>query len=112
RAQPDVVLRYVRAYAQGVLRFRADGKFGVEVIRKYSGETDREVLEAAYLYFSQLMAGTMYPTPEGVATAPRMLHRPRVLPRPPPPAGVLGQGPVAPLPRAGVSGGLPGLAGG
>src|SRR5207244_1388066 len=55
KGHPDVVLRYVRAYAQGVYRFRADGAFGVEVIRKYSGETDREVLEASYLYFSQLM---------------------------------------------------------
>src|SRR5207249_1292367 len=75
RSRPDVVLRYVRAYAQGVYRFRADGKFGIEVIRKYSGETDREILEASYLYFSQLMAGTMYPTPEGVTAAARMLHR-------------------------------------
>src|SRR5260370_26236141 len=66
KARPDVVLRYVRAYAQGVYRFRADGKFGVEVIRKYSGDTDREGLDASYLYFSELMGGTMYPTPEGV----------------------------------------------
>jgi len=112
RAQPDVVLRYVRAYAQGVLRFRADGKFGVEVIRKYSGETDREVLEAAYLYFSQLMAGTMYPTPEGVATAARMLHRLGVIPRLPAPEEFIDQEPVAQLHREGFFRRLTGLAGG
>jgi ABC-type nitrate/sulfonate/bicarbonate transport system substrate-binding protein len=109
RSQPDVVLRYVRAYAQGVYRFRADGKFGVEVIRKYSGETDREVLEAAYLYFSQLMAGTMYPTPEGVTAAARLLHRLGVIPRVPAPGDFIDQEPVAQLHREGFFRHLTGL---
>jgi len=109
RSRPDVVLRYVRAYAQGVYRFRADGKFGVEVIRKYSGETDREVLEASYLYFSQLMAGTMYPTPEGVTAAARMLHRLGVIPRVPAPGDFIDQEPVAQLHREGFFRRLTGL---
>ena len=109
RSRPDVVLRYVRAYAQGVYRFRADGKFGVEVIRKYSGETDREVLEASYLYFSQLMAGTMYPTPEGVSAAARMLHRLGVIPRVPAPGDFIDQEPVAQLHREGFFHRLTGL---
>ena len=109
RSRPDVVLRYVRAYAQGVYRFRADGKFGVEVIRKYSGETDREVLEASYLYFSQLMAGTMYPTPEGVTAAARMLHRLGVIPRVPAPGDFIDQEPVAQLHREGFFHRLTGL---
>jgi NitT/TauT family transport system substrate-binding protein len=109
RSRPDVVLRYVRAYAQGVYRFRADGKFGVEVIRKYSGETDREILEASYLYFSQLMAGTMYPTPEGVTAAARMLHRLGVIPRLPAPGDFIDQEPVAQLHREGFFRRLTGL---
>jgi ABC-type nitrate/sulfonate/bicarbonate transport system substrate-binding protein len=109
RAQPDVVLRYVRAYAQGVYRFRTDGKFGVEVIRKYSGETDREILEAAYLYFSQLMAGTMYPTPEGVTTAAQMLHRLGVIPHLPAAGEFIDQEPVAQLHREGFFRRLTGL---
>ncbi|HKB25155.1 MAG TPA: ABC transporter substrate-binding protein [Methylomirabilota bacterium] len=111
KARPDVVLRYVRAYAQGVYRFRADGKFGVEVIRKYSGETDREVLEASYLYFSELMGGTMYPTPEGVRTAAQMLHRLGVIPRLPAPEDVIDQEPVARLHREGLFRRLTGLEG-
>ncbi len=109
RSRPDVVLRYVRAYAQGVYRFRADGKFGIEVIRKYSGETDREILEASYLYFSQLMAGTMYPTPEGVTAAARMLHRLGVIPRLPAPGDFIDQEPVAQLHREGFFRRLTGL---
>jgi ABC-type nitrate/sulfonate/bicarbonate transport system substrate-binding protein len=111
RARPDVALRYVRAYAQGLYRFRADGKFGIEVIRKYSGETDREVLEAAYLYFSQLMGGTMYPTPEGVTTAARLLHRLGVIPRVPAPGDFIDQEPVAQLHREGFFRRLTGLEG-
>jgi ABC-type nitrate/sulfonate/bicarbonate transport system substrate-binding protein len=110
-ARPEVVLRYVRAYAQGVHRFRADGRFGVEVIRKYSGETDREILEAAYLYFSQLMGGTMYPTPEGVRTAAQMLHRLGVIPRLPAADEFIDQEPVAQLHRDGFFRRLTGLAG-
>jgi len=111
RARPDVALRYVRAYAQGLYRFRADGKFGIEVIRKYSGETDREVLEAAYLYFSQLMGGTMYPTPEGVTTAARLLHRLGAIPRVPAPGDFIDQEPVAQLHREGFFRRLTGLEG-
>jgi ABC-type nitrate/sulfonate/bicarbonate transport system substrate-binding protein len=111
RARPDVALRYVRAYAQGLYRFRADGKFGIEVIRKYSGETDRDVLEAAYLYFSQLMGGTMYPTPEGVTTAARLLHRLGVIPRVPAPGDFIDQEPVAQLHREGFFRRLTGLEG-
>ena len=109
-ARPDVVDRYVRAYCQGVYRFRADGAFGIEVIRKYSGETDGDVLEAAYLYFSQLMGGTMYPTPEGVATAARLLHRLGVIPRLPAPEEFIDQEPVTRLHREGFFRGLVGLA--
>jgi NitT/TauT family transport system substrate-binding protein len=109
-ARPDVVDRYVRAYCQGVYRFRADGPFGIQVIRKYSGETDREVLEAAYLYFSQLMGGTMYPTPEGVATAVRLLHQLGVVPGLPAPAEFIDQEPIARLHREGFFRGLVGLA--
>jgi len=111
RARPDVALRYVRAYAQGLYRFRADGKFGIEVIRKYSGETDREVLETAYLYFSQLMGGTMYPTPEGVTTAARLLHRLGAIPRVPAPGDFIDQEPVAQLHREGFFRRLTGLEG-
>lgn len=111
RSRPDVALRYVRAYAQGLYRFRADGKFGIEVIRKYSGETDREVLEAAYLYFSQLMGGTMYPTPEGVTTAARLLHRLGAIPRVPAPGDFIDPEPVAQLHREGFFRRLTGLEG-
>jgi ABC-type nitrate/sulfonate/bicarbonate transport system substrate-binding protein len=108
-ARPDVVDRYVRAYCRGVYRFRADGTFGIQVIRKYSGETDHEILEAAYLYFSQLMGGTMYPTPEGVATAARLLHRLGVIPGQPAPEAFIDQEPIARLHREGFFRGLVGL---
>jgi len=36
-SRPDVVDRYVRAYCQGVYRFRADGPFGIEFIDQEPG---------------------------------------------------------------------------
>ena len=85
KAHPGTVLKYVRAYAQGVYRFRTDGKFGVNVIRKYSGETDLSILESTYVLFARLMGGMMFPSLEGVRTAGQALYKLNVIPRLPAP---------------------------
>lgn len=100
--RPEIVLKYARAYAEGVYRFRTDATFGIQVIRQYSGETDRSILEMTYVWFARLMAATMFPSPEGVRTAAQILHRLGVIPRLPTADEFIDQGPVAQLEREGL----------
>jgi len=74
-SKPDLALAYVRAYCRGVHRFRFDAAFGIEVLRKYTGETDRAILEPTWIYFSRLMGGTMFPSVEGMRGASQVLAK-------------------------------------
>jgi NitT/TauT family transport system substrate-binding protein len=114
RIRPDFVRRYVRAYCRGVYRFRTDARFGVNVLRKYTGETDEAILASTYVLFARLMGGMMFPSVEGVRAAGRVLHELGVIPRLPSPEEFLDLEPVAELERAGffqsfVGGGTEGL---
>ena len=66
KANPDVGLRYVRAFCQAVHRFRSDAQFGIHVLRKYSGETDIDVLRPTWVLFARYMGDMMYPSLEGI----------------------------------------------
>ena len=101
KSRPETVLRYVRAYSQGVYRFRTDAAFGIDVIRKYSGETDRGVLESTYVLFARLMGGMMFPSVEGVRAAGQVLHRLGAIPRPAAPEEFVDLEPVARLEKEG-----------
>jgi len=107
--RPDIVLRYVRAYSQGVYRFRTDAKFGLNVIQKYSGETDLEILEPTYILFARLMGGMMFPSVEGVRTVVQILHRLGIIPRLPKPEEFIDLEPVSQLEKEGFFGTLMGL---
>ena len=97
KAKPDLVLKYVRAYCQGVYRFRTDPSFGIQVIQKYSGETDRIILEPAYVLFARLMGGMMFPSLEGVRTAGQILHKLGMIPRLPAPEEFVDLAPILQL---------------
>jgi len=101
RAHPDLVRRYVRAYCRGVYRFRTDARFGVDVLRKYTGETDEGILASTYVLFARLMGGMMFPSVEGVRAAGRVLHDLGVIPRMPRPEEFVDLEPVADLEREG-----------
>ncbi|RPJ43296.1 MAG: hypothetical protein EHM27_01065 [Deltaproteobacteria bacterium] len=97
KARPEIVFNYVRAYCQGVYRFRTDPEFGVQVIRKYSGETDRSVLEPTYVLFARLMGGMMFPSLEGVRTAGQILYKLGKIPRLPLPEEFVDLSPILQL---------------
>jgi NitT/TauT family transport system substrate-binding protein len=101
KERPETVLKYVRAYCQGVYRFRTDSAFGIEVIKKYSGETDRSILEATYVLFARLMGGMMFPSLEGVRTAGKILHQLGAIPRLPSPEEFVDLDPVLELEKEG-----------
>jgi NitT/TauT family transport system substrate-binding protein len=97
KARPETVFKYVRAYCQGVYRFRTDPNFGIQVIRKYSGEADRSVLEPTYVLFARLMGGMMFPSLEGIRTAGQILYKLGNIPRLPQPEEFADLGPILQL---------------
>ena len=102
KANPDIGLRYVRAFCQAVHRFRSDAQFGIHVLRKYSGETDIDVLRPTWVLFARYMGDMMYPSLEGMRNASAILHRVGALPRPVAPEDAVDLGPVLTLERAGL----------
>jgi ABC-type nitrate/sulfonate/bicarbonate transport system substrate-binding protein len=101
REHKPTVLRYVRAYSQGVHRFRTDAAFGVEVLRKHTGQSELDILESSWVMFARLMGGMMFPSLEGVRNASYLLHRLGAIPHAIAPEEVVDQGPVAELEREG-----------
>ncbi len=101
KQQPDTVLRYVRAYCQGVNRFRTDAGFGIDLLRKYTGEADARVIEQSWLLFARLMGGMMYPSLEGMRAAGNVLHRLGAIPAPVAPEAFVALEPVAAAEREG-----------
>ena len=107
--QPDTVLRYVRAYAAAVWRFRTDAAFGVDLLAKYTREPDRDVVRKSWLMFARLMGGMLFPSVEGVRAAGSIMHELGVLPTRPDPYDHLDLGPVAELEQEGAFGRIMGL---
>ena len=97
KAKPDLVLRYVRAYCQGVYRFRIDPSFGIQVIQKYSGEADQSILEPTYVLFARLMGGMMFPSLEGVREAGQILQKLGMIARSPAPEEFVDLSPILQL---------------
>ena len=101
KANPDIGLRYVRAFCQAVHRFRSDAQFGIHVLRKYSGETDIDVLRPTWVLFARYMGDMMYPSLEGVRNASAILHRVGALPGLVAPEDAIDLNPVLTLEREG-----------
>jgi NitT/TauT family transport system substrate-binding protein len=97
RSHPDIALRYVKSFCQAVHRFRSDAAFGIHVLRKYSGETDIDVLRPTWVLFARYMGDMMYPSLEGLRNASAILHRVGALPREVAPEDAVDLGPVASL---------------
>ena len=101
RDRSDIVHRYVRAFCQGVHRFRTDAAFGMQLLRKYTGEADPEVIEQTWVLFARLMGSMMFPSVEGMRTASHVLCRLGAIPAPVTPERVIDLSPVAALEREG-----------
>lgn len=97
KRHPDIALRYVRSFCQAVHRFRSDADFGIQVLRKHSGETDMEVLRPTWVLFARYMGDMMFPSLEGMRNASAILHRVGALPRQVAPEDAVDLEPVAAL---------------
>ncbi len=101
KQQPDVALRYVKAFCQAVHRFRSDAEFGIHVLRKYSGEADIGVLKPTWILFARYMNDMMFPSLEGLSNASAILYRVGALPVPVEPEAAADISLVAQLDRDG-----------
>jgi NitT/TauT family transport system substrate-binding protein len=97
KSHPDIGLRYVRSFCQAVHRFRSDAAFGIHVLRKYSGETDEDVLRPTWVLFARYMGDMMYPSLEGMHNASAILQRVGALPKLVAPEDAVDLEPVATL---------------
>ncbi len=59
-ANPTVGVRFVRAYARGVHRYKSDKTFALTVLKKYLQLSDQAVLEDTWGQYSQYLAETPY----------------------------------------------------
>ena len=67
KEMPDAVRRYVRAYVEGLHRFKSDKNFALKVIAKYSRITDAEALDETYQHYAiKVMPKVPYPTIRGI----------------------------------------------
>jgi NitT/TauT family transport system substrate-binding protein len=69
RDNPDTIRRYVRAYVEGLHRFKTDKSFSLKVLAKYTRINEPEVLEETYQHYAiRVMPKIPYPTIKGIQT--------------------------------------------
>ncbi len=69
RDNPDTIRRYVRAYVEGLHRFKTDKAFSLKVLAKYTRVKEPEVLEETYQHYAiRVMPKVPYPTLKGIQT--------------------------------------------
>jgi NitT/TauT family transport system substrate-binding protein len=67
REQPDIVRRYLRAYVEGLHRFKTDKDLSLRILAKYSRITERDMLEETYNHYAvKVMPRVPYPTMKGI----------------------------------------------
>ena len=65
-ANHDLVLRFLKAYSEGVYRLHADPDLGRRAIRKYARASDPKVVDAVYQYALDYVEKIPYNTREGI----------------------------------------------
>jgi len=69
RENPDTIRRYVRAYVEGLHRFKTDKNFSLKVLAKYTRIGETETLEETYQHYAiKVMPRIPYPTTKGIQT--------------------------------------------
>lgn len=67
RENGDMIRRYIKAYVEGLHRFKTDLEFSLKVLAKYSRITERDMLEETYKHYAvKVMPRVPYPTVKGI----------------------------------------------
>ena len=75
RDDPAVVRKFVRAYVEGMHRYRTDRAFTIQVQQEYSGISERAVAEETYDLTRPGMPELPYPVVLALGTALRVMSR-------------------------------------
>jgi ABC-type nitrate/sulfonate/bicarbonate transport system substrate-binding protein len=68
RKNRELILRFAKAYVEGIHRVKNDKEFALSVLGKNLRTSDRDALEETYRVFSGLFEKLPYPAPEGIET--------------------------------------------
>jgi ABC-type nitrate/sulfonate/bicarbonate transport system substrate-binding protein len=68
RNNPDIVGKFVKAYVEGMHRYRTDREFTIDIQAEYSGLTDRTVAEETYDLTQPGMPPVPYPVVSALQT--------------------------------------------
>lgn len=69
RDNRDTIRRYIRAYVEGLHRFKTDKAFSLKVLAKYTRIHEPEILEETYQHYAiRIMPKIPYPTTRGIQT--------------------------------------------
>jgi NitT/TauT family transport system substrate-binding protein len=67
RERPDTLRAYLKAYVEGLARFKTDKEFSLKVLAKYSRIEERDMLEETYRHYAiNVMPQVPYPTMSGI----------------------------------------------
>ncbi len=67
REHPDIIRRYLKAYVEGLHRFKTDKHFSLKILGKYSRIAERDMLEETYSHYAvRVMPRAPYPTIKGI----------------------------------------------
>jgi ABC-type nitrate/sulfonate/bicarbonate transport system substrate-binding protein len=69
QANRDVVVRFMKAYLEGIYVFKTNKEVALNVLKKYTRQDDLSLVQAAYVEMSQrLIRRVPYPNREGIQT--------------------------------------------
>ncbi len=67
REHPQIIRAYLKAYVEGLARYKNDKEFSLKVLAKYSRVAEREMLEETYRHYAvNVMPRIPYPTMKGI----------------------------------------------
>lgn len=69
RDNRDIVIRFMKAYLEGIYVFKTNKELALSVLKKYTRVDDVSLMQTAYQEMSQrLIRSVPYPSPEGIQT--------------------------------------------
>jgi ABC-type nitrate/sulfonate/bicarbonate transport system substrate-binding protein len=69
RDNRDIVIRFMKAYLEGIYVFKTNKELALNVLKKYTRVDDVSLMQTAYQEMSQrLIRSVPHPSPEGIQT--------------------------------------------
>jgi ABC-type nitrate/sulfonate/bicarbonate transport system substrate-binding protein len=66
KANPKTLLNFLKGYSEGIQKMISDKLLAMKVIRKYTRDSDEEIIEGTYQYALDYIVRPPYPTRDGI----------------------------------------------